>query len=67
MYGKKRRKRKVCAFAEYSIYQEHEKNYLKNEENLIKIENKKRKQYMKHIDLNELNEFAKNYDEKKCR
>ena len=49
------------------LYQEHEKNYLKNQENLIKIENKKRKQYMKHIDLNELNEFAKNYDEKKSQ
>ena len=49
------------------IYQEHEKNYLKKEENLIKKENKKRKQYMKHIDLNEIHDFAKNYDEKKSQ
>ena len=50
-----------------NIYETIEKKYKENEANLIKKENKKRKEYMKHIDLNEFNEFAKNYDEIKSK
>lgn len=49
------------------IYQEKEDNYNKNEENLIKKENIKRKEYMKHIELNEFNEFSKHFDEIKSK
>ena len=49
------------------LYKEIEENYLKNEEDKVKIENKSRKEKMKHIDLNEFNELAKNFDEMKSK
>ena len=49
------------------LYQKIEKIYLKNEEIEIKNENKKRKEYMKHIDLKEFNELSKNIDEFKAK
>ena len=49
------------------LYKEIEDNYLKNEEDKVKIENKSRKEKMKHIDLNEFNELAKNFDEIKSK
>ena len=49
------------------LYQKNEKIYLKNEEILIKKENKKRKEFMKHIDLKEFNELSKNIDEFKAK
>ena len=49
------------------LYKEIEDNYLKNEEDKVKIENKSRKEKMKHIDLNEFNELAKNFDEMKSK
>ena len=49
------------------LYQNNEKNYIKKEEALIKNENKMRKEYMKHIDLKELNELSKNIDEIKSK
>ena len=49
------------------IYKINEKNYLKKEADLVKDENQKRKEYMKHIDIKEFNESAKNYDEMKSR
>ena len=49
------------------IYQKIEKNYKEKEANSIKKENKIRKEYMKHINLNEFNEFAKKYDEIKSK
>ena len=41
------------------LYKEIEDNFLKNEEDKVKIENKSRKEKMKHIDLNEFKELAK--------
>ena len=49
------------------LYKTNENKYLKKEADLIKDENMKRKEYMKHIDIKELNELAKNYDEMKSR
>lgn len=49
------------------IYKENEDKYLKNEKKLVNNENERRKEYMKRIELNELNEFAKNFDEKKSK
>ena len=49
------------------LYKKIEDNYLKNEEDKVKIENKSRKEKMKHIDLNEFNELAKNFDEMKSK
>ena len=49
------------------LYKEIEENFLKNEEDKVKIENKSRKEKMKHIDLNEFNELAKNFDEIKSK
>ena len=49
------------------LYKEIEDNFLKNEEDKVKIENKSRKEKMKHIDLNEFNELAKNFDEMKSK
>ena len=49
------------------IYKENEDKYLKNEKQLVNNENERRKEYMKRIELNELNEFAKNFDEKKSK
>ena len=50
-----------------NVYKQLENNYLNDEENKIKKENMERKAYMKHIDLNEFNEFAKNFDENKSK
>ncbi len=44
-----------------------ENKFLKNEENKIKNINQERKEYMRHIDLNEFNELTKNYDEMKSK
>ena len=49
------------------IYKENEDKYLKNEKKLVNNENERRKEYMKRIELNEVNEFAKNFDEKKSK
>ena len=49
------------------LYKEIEDNFLKNEEDKVKIENKSRKEKMKHIDLNEFNELAKNFEEMKSK
>ena len=49
------------------LYKEIEDKFLKHEEHLIKIENQKRKEKMRHIDLNEFHELAKNYDEMKTK
>ena len=49
------------------LYKEIEDNFLKKEEDKVKIENKSRKEKMKHIDLNEFNELAKNFDEMKSK
>ena len=49
------------------LYKTNENKYLKKEADLIKDENMKRKEYMKHIDIKEFNESAKNYDEMKSR
>ena len=49
------------------LYKKIEDNFLKNEEDKVKIENKSRKEKMKHIDLNEFNELAKNFDEMKSK
>ena len=49
------------------LYKEIEDNFLKNEEDKVKIEHKSRKEKMKHIDLNEFNELAKNFDEIKSK
>ena len=45
------------------LYQKKIQKFSENENNLIKQENNKRKQIMKHIDLNEFNEMKKNFDE----
>ena len=50
-----------------NLYKEMENKFLKNEENKIKNINQERKEYMRHIDLNEFNELAKNYDEMKSK
>ena len=49
------------------LYKKIEDTFLKNEEDKVKIENKSRKEKMKHIDLNEFNELAKNFDEMKSK
>ena len=49
------------------LYKEIEDKFLKHEEHLIKTENQKRKEKMRHIDLNEFHELAKNYDEMKTK
>ena len=49
------------------IYKKIEDKFLKDEEDKVKIENKSRKEKMKHIDLNEFNELAKNFDEMKSK
>ena len=49
------------------LYKEIEDKFLKHEEHLIKTENLKRKEKMRHIDLNEFHELAKNYDEMKTK
>ena len=49
------------------LYKKIEDKFLKDEEDKVKIENKSRKEKMKHIDLNEFNELAKNFDEMKSK
>ena len=50
-----------------NLYKEIEDKFLKHEENLIKNENQRRKELMRHINLNEFYELAKNYDEMKTK
>ena len=64
---KKSMQKKDDVKTETHLYQDKEKNYLKNEAFLIKKENKRRKEYMKHINLKEFDEFAKNYNEIKSK
>lgn len=49
------------------LYKKNEDNYTDKENNLVKLENIKRKAYMKHIDLNEFNEMKKNFDQMKSK
>ena len=49
------------------IYQINKDNFLEKEANLIINENKRRKEYMKHIDLKEFDELAKYYNEIKTK
>jgi hypothetical protein len=51
----------------YYLYQKHKDDYVDKEKNLVKIENIKRKAYMKHIDLNEFNEMRKNFEQQKSK
>ena len=44
------------------LYQKHKDDYIANENNLVKLENIKRKEIMKHIDLKEFDEMKKNFD-----
>ena len=49
------------------LYQKQINDYKKKENNLIKLENIKRKATMKHIELKEFDEMRKNYDEIKSK
>ena len=49
------------------LYQKKIDKYLNDENNLIKLENLKRKALMKHIDSNEFNEMRKNYEQLKSK
>ncbi len=49
------------------LYQKQINDYKKKENNLIKLENIKRKAAMKHIELKEFDEMRKNYDEIKSK
>ena len=49
------------------LYQKKIQKFSEDENNLIIKENNKRKQFMKHIDLNEFNEMKKNLDENKYK
>ena len=51
----------------YYLYKKQSDNYLKEENNLIKLENIKRKKIMKHIDLKEFDEMKKNYEKIKLK
>lgn len=51
----------------YYLYQKHKDEYTDKENNLVKLENIKRKAYMKHIDLNEFNEMRKNFEQQKSK
>ena len=51
----------------YYLYQKHKDDYVDKEKNLVKLENIKRKAYMKHIDLNEFNEMRKNFEQQKSK
>ena len=48
-------------------YQEKEKKYIENEEKLIKLENIKRKNVMKHINLKEFSNFRKEFEQNKIK
>ena len=51
----------------YYLYQKYKDDDVDRIKNLVKIENIKRKAYMKHIDLNEFNEMRKNYEQQKSK
>ena len=51
----------------YYLYKKQNDNYLKEENNLVKLENIKRKKIMKHIDLKEFDEMKKNYEKIKLK
>ena len=44
------------------LYQKENNDYINKENNLIKLENIKRKAFMKHIDLKEFDEMRKNFE-----
>ena len=47
------------------LFNKKEEKFLEEEAKVIRLENNKRKAYMKSITKEELNEFANNYDETK--
>ena len=49
------------------LYQKKEDKFLSDENNLVKLENIKRKALMKHINLNEFSEMRKNYEQIKSK
>ena len=49
------------------LYQKKNEKFLSDENNLVKLENIKRKAQMKHIDLNEFSEMRKNYEQIKSK
>jgi hypothetical protein len=49
------------------LYEKQKFNYINHENNLVKLENNKRKALMKHINLNEFQEMKKNYEEIKLK
>ena len=49
------------------FYEKQKNKFLNDENNLVKIENMKRKALMKHIDLNEFTEMRKNYEQIKSK
>ena len=51
----------------YYLYQKHKDDYVDKVKNWVKIENVKRKAYMKHIDLKEFNEMRKNCEQQKSK
>lgn len=59
IYEKPEKKASSCLFSVRY------KNFQKSEENIIRKENKKKKELMKSIPIEEIQEFAKNFEEKK--
>ena len=49
------------------LYQKQKDDYIDKENNLVKLENEKRKQIMKHIDLKEFDEMRKNFEQMKSK
>ena len=49
------------------LYQKNSEKYLSDENNLVKLEKMKRKEFMKHIDLNEFSEMRKNFEQIKSK
>ncbi len=49
------------------LYQKNSEKYLSDENNLVKLEKMKRKEFMKHIDLNEFSEMWKNFEQIKSK
>jgi len=49
------------------LYQKNSEKYLSDENNLVKLEKIKRKEFMKHIDLNEFSEMRKNFEQIKSK
>ena len=73
---KKKNTEKILKFKEFMrkkpedliyLYQKHKDNYIDKENNLVKLENEKRKQIMKHIDLKEFDEMRKNFEQMKSK